>query len=151
MTGDASEQSRTDLPAEEDLREIWAARARKYGARCAVSLKHNAAEYRTVTARQKEVLFPLLAQQLQGGEETLLDFGCGPGRFSEPLARMTGLNVVAFDICSELIALAPPCHGVRFVASSTEEFFASIAAPFDVIWVCLVFGGCPRTCSALSR
>lgn len=126
-----------------DLAGIWTERARTFGARCVVNLSYSANEFDEVTKRQKGVLFPLLMDALSGNEKTVLDFGCGPGRFSGDLAALTGARVVAFDVCEELVRLAPAGQNVEFLASSTEEFFQIYPDRFDVIWVCLVLGGLP--------
>lgn len=127
-----------------DLGTIWAERAAVHGARCVINLAYSEAEFNSVTARQQETLFPLLAKHLNGSERSALDFGCGPGRFSGPLSRVLGGGrVVGFDICKQLVELAPQTPNVSYVSSSTEEFFSSCLEQFDVIWICLVLGGLP--------
>ncbi len=49
---------------------------------------HSEEEVAAHTCFQKDRLFPVLRDQLTGGERTILDFGCGPGRFTPDLAQM---------------------------------------------------------------
>jgi 2-polyprenyl-3-methyl-5-hydroxy-6-metoxy-1,4-benzoquinol methylase len=127
-----------------DLEAVWSERAAAHGARCVANLGYSEAEFDAVTARQQETLLPLLTKYLDGSEHSALDFGCGPGRFSEAISQaLGGAKVVAFDICKPLIDLAPRTINVSYVSSSTDELFSSCREQFDVIWVCLVLGGVP--------
>jgi len=126
-----------------DLAQIWTERTHAFGARCVVNLSYNSVEFTEVTQRQRESIFPLLQTALNGGEEKLLDFGCGPGRFSGDLAKLTGARVLGFDVCEDLIRLAPAGDNVEFRASASQDFFQSNTGKFDIVWVCLVLGGIP--------
>jgi 2-polyprenyl-3-methyl-5-hydroxy-6-metoxy-1,4-benzoquinol methylase len=126
-----------------DLAKLWSDRARTFGARCVINLTYRPEEYEEITKRQREFLFPLLQRELTGTEKMLLDFGCGPGRFSQDLADTTGCRVFGIDVCPELIALAPQRENVTFVTAPNEVFFAQQNDLFDVIWISLVLGGIP--------
>jgi 2-polyprenyl-3-methyl-5-hydroxy-6-metoxy-1,4-benzoquinol methylase len=130
--------------SESNLAEIWSERAQQHGARCVINLSYVESEFEIVTRRQLAALLPILQMQLNGKEQTVLDFGCGPGRFSAALATaVNGGRVVGFDICKELTDLAPFSSGVQYVSSSTDAFFSSCQERFDVLWICLVLGGIP--------
>jgi ubiquinone/menaquinone biosynthesis C-methylase UbiE len=53
----------------------------------------------------KEILFPLLQSQLTGTECNLLDFGCGPGRFTTDLAELISGKAVGVDVVPDLLCL----------------------------------------------
>lgn len=135
------------------LSEIWNQRARKFGPRCVVNLAHPAEDFDLITMQQKQILFPLLAKSLSGGEKTLLDFGCGPGRFSSDLVQfVNGGRVVGFDVCQELLNLAPSSPHVHYTSSAAELESETYRDYFDVIWICLVLGGIPdEKCFPIAR
>src|SRR5262245_29125919 len=60
----------------------WEARARSLGVRSVLNLRHTEAEIESVTAMQERILFPLLQERLRPDDRRVLDFGCGPGRFT---------------------------------------------------------------------
>jgi 2-polyprenyl-3-methyl-5-hydroxy-6-metoxy-1,4-benzoquinol methylase len=126
-----------------DLASIWSERTQKYGARCVINLSYRPDDFAAVTERQREIILPLLAGQLSGREERALDFGCGPGRFSANIATAINGDVLAVDVCDELIALCPKDPNVTFIAQSNQQFFTQTSQRFDVIWICLVLGGIP--------
>jgi SAM-dependent methyltransferase len=117
----------------------WQALARDHGAYSVIDARHAPEEYDYVTRRQREILLPLLKQQLDGHERTILDFGCGPGRFTANLAELIGGAAVGFDVTRRLIELAPAHPQVRYMQS--PEFNPGVQSEFDVVWVCLVLGG----------
>ena len=49
--------------------------------------------------------FDLTLQIMRSGETSVLDIGCGAGRFTIPLAER-GMKVVGIDYSSEMIRLA---------------------------------------------
>ena len=80
-----------------DLVGFWEDRARRYGRRAVLNLGYEDVEYDSVTAAQKNELFPLLDKMLTGDEQLVLDFGCGAGRFSAALSTLVGAKVVGVD------------------------------------------------------
>ena len=126
-----------------NLTDYWCNRARRFGKRSVLNMAHGEEEFEIVTAYQKQLLFPLLKSQLTGYENQLLDFGCGPGRFSSDLAELINGSVIGVDIVKELLDLAPNRQTVKYIKVS------SISLPFednyfDVVWCCLVLGGIPE-------
>jgi SAM-dependent methyltransferase len=148
-TGDPSGFAQTHLA------EVWKERAQKYGPRCVLNLDHPPENYDLITNQQKAILFPILARTLSGRERNVLDFGCGPGRFTAGLANILKgpqVSVVGYDICEELIRLAPASEGVSFSSDDTKFLDGSYTGRFDVVWLCLVLGGlAENNCSEVAR
>lgn len=125
-----------------NLTDYWRDRARQYGKRSVLNMAHGEEEFDVVTAYQKQLLFPLLKSELNGSEAIILDFGCGPGRFTSGLAELIGGTVIGVDITPELLYLAPKSPSVSYqcIGIGTLPF---PNASFDVVWSCLVLGGIP--------
>lgn len=119
--------------------EYWNERAKNYGIRSVFHLGHSEEELEKITQFQKEFLFPKLKKALTGKENILLDFGCGPGRFSGALAELTDCKVVAIDPIEHLIKLAPPAASVEYKVMP-EGKIPMEDKSVDVVWICLVFG-----------
>ncbi len=130
-----------DLP-DGDLVAYWRRRARTFGARSVVNLAHRADELDALTERQAQILFPLLRQELRGGGARALDFGCGPGRFTDRLAQCTGGRTVGVDVAPELLTLAPRSARTDYIQIAPGPL-PFRAGTFDVVWSCLVLGGIP--------
>ena len=124
--------------------EYWQARAKKHGRRAVLNLVHPDKDFDRITEEQKQILLPALLSQLRGDERTVLDFGCGPGRFTPALAQLIGGTAVGVDISQELISLAPNAHNVSYLVLP-ENGVLHDDSQFDVVWVCLVLGGIPLT------
>jgi len=120
--------------------KYWEERARQYGERSVLNLSHSAEEMKAVKDLQIHTLFPLLKKQLNGTEKTLLDFGCGPGRFDAELAEITGCTVTAADPIEYLLQLAPVHPKVSYKKIADSRIPAEDES-FDIIWICLVLGG----------
>ncbi len=142
-----------DIYGDPTLSDVWRQRVQQYGARCVINLTHPPQYFDLVTAQQKQRIFPLLSASLTGNETTLLDFGCGPGRFSPDLVRfVNGGKVVGFDVCQELLDLAPASPNVHYTSSSAELASDAYRGFFDVIWICLVLGGIPdEKCAVIAE
>lgn len=126
------------------LAEYWQARARRYGRRSVLNLAHPDDEYDAVTLRQQQILFPLLKQELRGHERKLLDFGCGPGRFTGGLAELIDGRAVGVDIVPELLRIAPASARVEYLVMEAGGALPFEDASFDIVWSCLVLGGIPE-------
>jgi SAM-dependent methyltransferase len=126
------------------LAEYWEARARRYGRRSVLNLAHAEDEYDAVTLRQKQILFPLLKQELAGHERSLLDFGCGPGRFTGGLAELIDGSAVGVDIVPELLRIAPTSPRVEYRVMDAGGALPFADDSFDIVWSCLVLGGIPE-------
>lgn len=117
----------------------WEERATQLGARSVIDMRHAPGEYDYVTEMQKKIIFPYLKEALHGNETTILDFGCGVGRFTADLARMIQGNALGFDPTRKLIELCRPTGNTGF--TSDDGFLETLSAEFDAIWICLVLGG----------
>ena len=118
----------------------WTARARKLGVRSVLNIGHTDEEVEAVTRMQRELLFPLLRERLRPGEKRLLDFGCGPGRFTRDLAALIDGTVLGVDPIQRYLDLAPKDGRVEYRRLEHH----TVPAPnesFDVAWICLVLGG----------
>jgi SAM-dependent methyltransferase len=127
-----------------DGTQYWEERAIKHGKHAVLNLSHQETEFDQVTVSQKRTLLPLFSSQLLGSERTVLDFGCGPGRFTEDLATAIHGCAVGVDISKELVHLAPPAPNVTFRVVPVEVTPGD-SAEFDAVWICLVLGGIPET------
>ncbi len=119
--------------------EYWSARASEHGERAALHLGHAPEEVSRVTEMQKEILLPCLRSQLDGTEEVILDFGCGPGRFTASLAETIGGRAIGVDPTAELLRLAPAAPRVEY--RLLEEGRIPLPdASVDVVWSAIVLG-----------
>ena len=117
----------------------WEKRAKKWGRRAVLNLGHAREAYESVTDYQKAILLPELSARLTGTEQTILDLGCGPGRFTIELAKMTG-HAIGVDPIASFLDLAPSGPGVEYM-EIMENRIPIPSDSVDVVWVCLVLGG----------
>lgn len=117
----------------------WEKRAKRYGARSVLNIGHTEEEMAAVTERQKEILFPLLARQLRGDERRIVDFGCGPGRFTPDLSGLVRGTAIGVDPIQTLLDLAPRAAGVEYRRVENGRIPLADASA-DVVWICLVLG-----------
>lgn len=115
----------------------WEERARIFGRASVLHLGHGDAQYEAVTRWQQEQLFPVLRRQLRGDERTVLDYGCGPGRFTPGLAAMIG-RAVGYDPVASLLALAPRAANVDYVQRNGQGQLPLADGSVDVAWICIV-------------
>lgn len=120
--------------------EYWRKRARQYSERSVINIGHSEGEVEAVTKMQKETIFPYLKKQLTGREKLILDFGCGPGRFTCDLAAMIQGKAIGVDPIRYLIDLAPKNENVEYRLMK-EGVIPVNDASMDVVWICLVLGG----------
>jgi SAM-dependent methyltransferase len=118
----------------------WDQHAERYGVRAVVNVGHPADQFAAVTEKQKQLLLPLFRERLRGDETRLLDFGCGPGRFTADLARLATARAVGLDPTARLLSLAPGNASVSYVRARGTGIPAA-SGSFDAVWVCQVLGG----------
>src|SRR5262245_63204971 len=128
----------------------WERRARDFGPRSVLNLGHPASEFHAVTEAQKRELFPYLTRLLRGDEKLVVDFGCGPGRFTRDLAALTGGRAVGLDIVRAYLDAAPEDPRVDY-QPMREGAIDLPDGCADVVWVCLVLGGIDGTRSEERR
>jgi SAM-dependent methyltransferase len=118
----------------------WDRRAREHGARAVFNLVHTEDELDRITNLQRQAIYPHVRAALRGDERTVLDFGCGPGRFTADLARMIQGRAIGLDTTRAFIEMAPSADEVEY-----RPMIAGLIpvgdAEVDLLWVCLVLGG----------
>lgn len=120
--------------------QYWEQRAHKFGVRSVLNIGHKENEIEDVTKMQKETLFPFLREQLKLEDQHLLDFGCGPGRFTRDLAGLIGGSAVGVDPIQHFLDLAQTAEHVEY-RRITNGIIPAADHSFDIVWVCLVLGG----------
>ena len=120
--------------------DYWEKRAKTYGKRSVLNIGHTDDEFDEVTIMQKERIFPVLKSQLRGDEKIVLDFGCGPGRFTKELAKIIKGHAVGVDPVKNLISMASTDFNVKYKIME-EGVIPMDNNSADIIWVCLVMGG----------
>lgn len=123
-----------------DSNVFWNERVRQYGKRAVLNIGHSEEQYDAVTLRQKNEIFPHLKKMLKGNDKVVLDFGCGPGRFSHDLAQLVGGKTIAVDPIKQLLDLAPTYPDVEYQQIIRNKIPLADQT-CDVVWVCLVLGG----------
>lgn len=119
-----------------DLR-WWRRRAERDGAHSVVNRGHSPAESARLDAWQKGILFPILRRRLRGDEQLVLDFGCGPGRFTADLAELIGGRAIGVDPIQALLEHAPRRGDVQYRVLRDGRIDLDDSSA-DVVWVCLV-------------
>ncbi len=119
-----------------DLR-WWERMADRMGSRAVLHHGHSEEEMAQVTEWQRGILFPLLQQQLRGDEGIILDYGCGPGRFTPGLAELLDGRAIGVDPIRTLLDRAPRHRRVEY------RWLRGAQIPLaddsvDVVWICLV-------------
>jgi ubiquinone/menaquinone biosynthesis C-methylase UbiE len=133
----------------------WEVRARKLGKLAVINTGYVEGEYAAMTEAQKSVLLPAFKRCLNGTEKVVLDFGCGPGRFTPSLAEAVGGKCVGVDPIASLLELAPRVSNVEYLTMQ-EGVIPVSTSSVDVVWICLVLGGIEspvleRTVSEINR
>jgi SAM-dependent methyltransferase len=113
------------------------------GVRAVLDVRHEG-DPNLVTERQIREIFPHLTQQLCGNERLILDFGCGPGRFTSHLAKAIKGRAIGVDPIQSLLDAAPAAPNVRYALAKNGKI-PQPNSSLDVVWVCLVVGGIPAT------
>jgi len=120
--------------------EYWNARVSAFGRRAALSLRHSDDEYQAVTDAHKRETFPHLKRALRGTERLVLDFGCGPGRFTGDLAKAVAGRAIGLDPMEGFLKLAPRGGDVAYVRAASDMMPLPDAC-IGVVWIYLVLGG----------
>jgi ubiquinone/menaquinone biosynthesis C-methylase UbiE len=126
--------------AEDDEIVYWGKRAKKYGKRSVLNIGHSEDEFNAVTEKQKNFLFPILKEQLDGNEYVALDYGCGSGRFTSDLSKVINGMTIGLDPIMELLTLCNPQQNTCFIRSPVGSLPIKTGS-IDLLWVCLVMGG----------
>lgn len=120
--------------------KFWKYRVKLYGRRSVLHVGHTDEEYEAVTEKQKKEIYPYFRSSLNGNEKIVLDFGCGPGRFTADLAAMINGKAIGIEPVLSLIKMASKSSDVEYMVMKE----GSIPLPdeyADIVWICLVMGG----------
>jgi ubiquinone/menaquinone biosynthesis C-methylase UbiE len=120
--------------------DYWEKRARRHGKLSVLNLGHTEKEFDKVTEMQKRILLPILKRQLSGNEKVILDFGCGPGRFTPDLADIIHGQAIGVDPIKKLLELALIKENVEYRLMKNDSVPLENAS-VDVAWICLTLGG----------
>ena len=118
----------------------WDLRARDYGVRAVFNLAHGEHDLAHVTEMQKSVIHPHVRAALRHDERLALDFGCGPGRFTDDLARIIEGRAIGVDTTRAFIDMAAESEAVEYRVMIPGRIPAG-DGEVDLIWICLVLGG----------
>lgn len=116
-------------------RRYWTERALKHGERAVLNLGHK--DTAGITSVQHATLLPMLRARLHGDERVVLDYGCGPGRFTPALAETIHGRAVGVDPTEALVRIAPAAPNVEYHVLR-EGKIPLADASVDVLWLCLV-------------
>ena len=115
----------------------WSERAKRWGRGC-VDLRLTPDRFDAGTKIEwdglSQGLDRVVPSDFHSDRRRILDFGCGAGRFCGFLASGGHHDVVGYDPCAELIALAEPTPGVEFTTEMP-------AGEFALVWCFAVLGG----------
>jgi ubiquinone/menaquinone biosynthesis C-methylase UbiE len=120
--------------------QYWENRVRTYGPRSVLHVAHANEDLEEITRMQEREIFPHFRLQLNGHEKVILDFGCGPGRFTVQLAEMIHGEAIGLDPMRELLRRAPKNPNVSYWYVRSNRLPLADKS-VDVIWCCLVVGG----------
>ena len=121
--------------------EYWKERGKKYGERAVLNLAYSPEKMDEVTVKQRNIIFPLIKKYLSGTERKILDFGCGPGRFTKELSLLIGGSGIGIDPVEDFITIARERDPVNQYLVVDDYAIPFADNYFDVIWICLVMGG----------
>ena len=119
---------------------MWKKRAQQYGVRAVLNIGHPEEEVDAVTKMQKEQIFPILKSALTGEEKSILDFGCGPGRFTTDLAELIQGNAIGIDPIQHFLDIAARHQRVEYRLMKRGQLPIADES-VDFICICLVLGG----------
>jgi len=118
--------------------DYWDQRAKKHGKKAVIDLRHK--DINPITERQKKEIFPFLIKQLNKNDKIILDFGCGPGRFTKDLATLTHGQAIGIDPIERFIKKAPLDKNIKYLIMKEGKIPLNDGS-VDAVWVCLVLGG----------
>jgi ubiquinone/menaquinone biosynthesis C-methylase UbiE len=120
--------------------KYWKYRVKKLGRLSVVNASHSIEEWNDLTNFQKKEIFPFLKEALSENDKIVLDFGCGPGRFTADLAEIINGRAIGIDPISELLKIAPKAENVEYQLMKEGKIPLKDSS-VDVAWICLVLGG----------
>tara|TARA_Y100001980_G_C14531380_1_gene307389 strand:+ start:63 stop:866 length:804 start_codon:yes stop_codon:yes gene_type:complete len=117
----------------------WGLRTDQLGKHGVISSDTPPEDFDYVTKLQKKILFSNLKRFVSKKEKKILDYGCGSGRFTGALAKISyKANVLGVDPEKKLIDLAKPKKNVKYIVLKNLN---QIKSKFDIIFISNVLGG----------
>ena len=118
-----------------DYRELL----KKYGKNAVIDSRHQKKDFEYVTKKQKEILFPILNKLVKKKIHSVLDFGCGVGRFTKDLGNLFNCNVLGVDTSRDLIDLCQIDEKVKFLC--VDKNCSQVEDKFDLVFIAQVING----------
>jgi ubiquinone/menaquinone biosynthesis C-methylase UbiE len=122
--------------------EAWEGRAKALGERAVLHVGHKTVEQQiAIFQKQEAAILPIFEIAIANDRPKFtLDFGCGVGRWTEILARITGGIVEAIDPTQQFLEIA---ESHRKSPSVTYTAYHDGVIPFpgesmDAVWACMV-------------
>jgi len=117
----------------------WGKRSKSLGKYSVIDSQTPKNEFNYVTKLQKKFLMDSLKNFITGNEKKILDFGCGAGRFSSGLEKLSkNCKVLGVDTEKNLIDIAKKSKKVRYLHIKSLK---DIKGKFDIIFIANVLGG----------
>ncbi|UCH94533.1 MAG: methyltransferase domain-containing protein [Candidatus Aminicenantes bacterium] len=120
-----------------DFRDFWEKRAKKLGVRASGYYKWNQQQFKQKTEQLWSFMLQHLKSQLKKNHGSILDFGCGGGRFSKKLAKL-GFSVNGVDISPSMLAMArQECLNnklCKFTLIQPGQELPFDTNTFDILW-----------------
>lgn len=148
---DGSRRVMPEYDAQITPSDYWNERARRRGATAAGFHRWSESTFKDRTEQSWQTILDRVSPLAQGRPLRVLDFGCGPGRFTRRLAAL-GHAVIGADISSEMLALARrACAGTdcRFVQIEPGGVLPFGTGDFDCLWTYTVLQHLPESIFAL--
>ena len=118
-----------------DYRELL----KKYGKNAVIDSRHQKQDFEYVTKKQKEILFPILNKLVKKKIHSVLDFGCGVGRFTKDLGNFFNCNILGVDTSRDLIDLCQVDEKVKFLC--VDKYCSQVKDKFDLVFIAQVING----------
>ncbi len=122
--------------------EYWESRSRKFGARAVLNLGIKKGQEEDFRKKQMNIIFPHLKKIIQQ-KDVVLDYGCGVGRFTVALQKLSEGKVVGVDPIQRFLDMAPKAKNVSYLKLKNGVLPLADDS-MDIIFICLVLGGIPN-------
>ena len=120
-----------------DLRAFWEKRAKKLGLRASGYYKWNQQQFKQKTEQLWSLMLQHLRSHFMKNHGSILDFGCGGGRFSKRLAKL-GFSVNGVDISPSMLSMArQECLNnqlCEFTLIQPAQALPFETNAFDILW-----------------
>ncbi|MCU0397125.1 MAG: class I SAM-dependent methyltransferase [Cyclobacteriaceae bacterium] len=125
---------------DEDRLTYWEKRAKQMGDLAVLDRRHKEHEIDAVTEFQVNQILPYLKREIQTDNHTILDFGCGTGRFIPYLQKLTQGQVIGVDPIQSLLDRATKLDRVKYHLLRDGKVPLD-SNSIDLLWITLVLGG----------